>query len=186
MESFSRTKSFYEFSQAVKTGVYYFQVYASSGRSLYTITTQFRPDYTPPPVVQYIPEPEPVEPEPVISSRGGSTTTSKTPKGSKTPKSETPTTTEKPAQKPPAPSAGKTVTGKITLLTPRNDGSSEITIQGVGTDSGIEAGAIGVIVGLGVKIEATRCGAKSCKAVVPASAEPSRLKSGGSVTFTAK
>ena len=90
----------------------------------------------------------------------------------------------KKAEKPAPVATGKTVKGFISLITPKSDGSAEVTIRNAGKNKGVETGAIGKIVGTSIKIEMTQCFPTSCKALVPASANPKGLKQGADVEFS--
>ncbi|MBQ4358809.1 MAG: hypothetical protein II767_00975 [Proteobacteria bacterium] len=170
-QSFSKSQGYYEFSNfPVKAGLYYFQTFAMSGKSIYTIASSFQPNPTPPPE----PEPEPeAEPDPVKPD----------PKPRPKPK---PDGEVKPEPKPkPAPVAdtGKRVVGFISIITETSDGSAEITIRDAGKNKGVETGAVGVIEGTNIKLETTSCYATSCRAYVPASANPKSFKKGANVIF---
>ena len=91
---------------------------------------------------------------------------------------------KKKAEKPAPVATGKTVKGFISLITPKSDGSAEVTIRNAGKNKGVETGAIGKIVGTSIKIEMTQCFPTSCKALVPASANPKGLKQGADVEFS--
>ncbi|MCL2325131.1 MAG: hypothetical protein FWC40_01305 [Proteobacteria bacterium] len=173
-QSFSKTQGFYEFKDfPVKKGVYYFQTFATSGSSIYTIASSFRPNVVEVAVVMPEPEPEP-EPVAVAPPRGP-----RTPREPRTTPAPTPTPAPAPA---PAPSGAK-VKGYISIITPRPDGSAEITIRDVGKNKGIEAGAVGVVEGTNMRIQTTQCFATSCRAIIPEGADPKRLKQGANVVF---
>lgn len=177
-QSFSKTEGYYEFSNfPVKRGIYYFQVFATGGKSIYTIATSFTPTVAaaPPPAVQDDDGDDEIE-EPVKK---------KTDKTKKKPvKKETPDEPKPPKKENPAAASGKTVTGFISLITPKSDGSAEVTIRNAGKNKGVETGAVGKILGTSIKIETTQCFATSCKALVPASANPKGLKQGADVEFS--
>ncbi len=177
-QSFSKTEGYYEFSNfPVKRGIYYFQVFATGGKSIYTIATSFTPTVAaaPPPAVQDDDGDDEIE-EPVKE---------KTDKTKKKPvKKETPDEPKPPKKENPAAASGKTVTGFISLITPKSDGSAEVTIRNAGKNKGVETGAVGKILGTSIKIETTQCFATSCKALVPASANPKGLKQGADVEFS--
>ncbi len=177
-QSFSKTEGYYEFSNfPVKRGIYYFQVFATGGKSIYTIATSFTPTVAaaPPPAVQDDDGDDEIE-EPVKK---------KTDKTKKKPvKKETPDEPKPPKKEKPAAASGKTVTGFISLITPKSDGSAEVTIRNAGKNKGVETGAVGKILGTSIKIETTQCFATSCKALVPASANPKGLKQGADVEFS--
>lgn len=185
-QSFSKTEGYYEFSNfPVKRGIYYFQVYATAGKSIYTIATSFTPSIAvpvPPPVVEndVVEEEEEEEEAPRTVKKS-------TPKPSKKRVSKrqdddddepAPPKVEKPA------TTGKTIKGFISLITPKADGSAEVTIRNAGKNKGIETGVIGRIVGTSIKIEMTQCFPTSCRALVPASANPKGLKQGADVEFS--
>ena len=63
-QSFVQGQGFYEFPNfPVKPGIYYFQTFATSGKSIYTLATSFSPRQVEEEVVVRAPEPEP-DPEP--------------------------------------------------------------------------------------------------------------------------
>ncbi len=174
-QSFSKTEGYYEFSNfPVKRGIYYFQVFATGGKSIYTIATSFTPTVAAPAVQDDDAEEEFEEP-----------VKKKTDKSKKKPvKKETPDEPKPPKKDKPAAASGKTVTGFISLITPKSDGSAEVTIRNAGKNKGVETGAVGKILGTSIKIETTQCFATSCKALVPASANPKGLKQGADVEFS--
>lgn len=167
-QSFVQGQGFYEFPNfPVKPGVYYFQTFATSGKSIYTLATSFSARHVEEQVVTREPEPEPEPtPAPKTKTRSGSTTSS----------------TSSPA---PAPKdVGRTVTGSISIITPQDDGSAEIKITGVGRDNGIETGAVGVIEGTKIKVTMSSCMTKSCRAILPAGVNYKAFKHGAHVIFT--
>lgn len=170
-QSFSKSQGYYEFKNfPVIRGIYYFQTFTSSGKSIYSIATSFQPTVVappPPPPKEEIVEEEVEEDRP------------KRPRKAQKEEVDEP----KPAKKEPA---GKTITGFISIITPKNDGSAEITVRDVGKNKGIEKGAVGTIEGTNTKIEMTQCFATSCRAIVPASANPKGFKKGANVIFKAQ
>ena len=76
--------------------------------------------------------------------------------------------------------------GEISIMTEKPDGSAEVTIRNVGRNNGVETGMIGTIANTGVKIEMTICYATSCRALIPASANPQNYKKGANVIFDVK
>ena len=175
-QSFSRTQEFYEFRDfPVKKGVYYFQTFATSGRSVYTIASNFRP--TAVEVAVVVPDPVP-DPTPVADP-------TPRPKGTRTPPPPKPDSPPPPPPKPDPPPAGVKVKGFISLITPKSDGSVEITIRDVGTNKGIETGAVGEVEGTNMRIKTTQCLPTSCRAVIP-EGDTKRLKEGANVVFTKK
>ncbi|MBR4986344.1 MAG: hypothetical protein IKY83_11475 [Proteobacteria bacterium] len=171
-QSFSKSQGYYEFANfPVKRGVYYFQTFATSGKSIYTIATSFQPNL--------VPEPEPapaVEPDEPIAQD---------PKPRPKTKPDPVKSDPKPDPKPkPQPADNvKYVKGFISVITEKADGSAEITIRDAGKNKGVESGAIGTIEGTNTKIETTQCFATSCRAYVPASANPKSFKKGANVVF---
>ena len=169
-QSFSKSQGYYEFSNfPVKRGVYYFQTFATAGKSVYTIATSFQPNLAPPPEPEPEEEPEPErvehKPRPKV-------------------KHDSPKPEPKPEPKPkPAADTTKRVIGFISIITEKSDGSAEITIRDAGKNKGVETGAVGVIEGTNQKIETTQCFATSCRAYVPASSNPKSLKKGANVVF---
>lgn len=184
-QSFSKNEGYYEFRDfPVKRGVYYFQTFATSGRSIYTIATSFRPTYQPPAVqdeyhedvaaevsepAKNVKKPSSRKPKPASSGSGAK------PKAEK-PKAERAAADDKPAS--------TKLVGSITGITPKPDGTAEITIRGIGKNKGVETGAVGKIRGTGIKLEMSVCFATSCRAIVPADANPTSLKTGASVEFS--
>ncbi|MGI5829700.1 MAG: hypothetical protein ACOX8U_05975 [Bradymonadia bacterium] len=170
-ESFNPNQSFYQLkSVPVEKGIYYFKTYAVSGKSIYTIGTQYTANPTQP-VIAEIEEPE-VE-EPVARPRRPRKTT------------RTPAKTE--SRPTPPPKAGaKTVKGFISIITPQTDGSAKITIRNAGTKFGVNTGDVGYIENGGLKIETTDCRATSCIAIIPERANPKALKENSNVIFTIK
>ena len=177
-QSFSKTEGYYEFSNfPVKRGIYYFQVFATGGKSIYTIATSFTPTVAAPPAPAVQDDDAEEEFEDPVKKK-----TDKPKK--KTVKKETPDEPKPPKKDKPAAASGKTVTGFISLITPKSDGSAEVTIRNAGKNKGVETGAVGKILGTSIKIETTQCFATSCKALVPASANPKGLKQGADVEFS--
>ncbi len=171
-QSFVQGQGFYEFPNfPVKPGVYYFQTFATSGHSIYTLATSFSPRQVEERVVAQVVEPDP-DPDPVPD----------TPKPKPKPKpTPSPSPTPAPA---PKPINGQTVTGSISVITPQDDGTAEIKITGVGRDKGVDTGAVGVIEGTNVKVTMSSCLNKSCKAILPASVNYKSFKHGAHVIFT--
>lgn len=172
-QSFSKTQGYYDFKDfPVKKGIYFFQIFATEGKSIYTIATSFRPNMPEPFIVEDLSEPEEDTPTRTRPKKTREPSTSTTPT---TPVKETPPKVE-----------GKRVVGFVSLVTPQNDGSAEITIRNAGKDKGIEAGSIGQIEGTSMKIETTQCFATSCRAIIPNFASTKDLKKGANVVFTSK
>lgn len=181
-QSFSKTEGYYEFSNfPVKRGIYYFQVYATAGKSIYTIATSFTPTVAAPVVVAQNEtfDDDEEEEAPVVKK-----TTHKGSKKKAKKQDDDEPAPKKKAEKPVPVATGKTVKGFISLITPKSDGSAEVTIRNAGKNKGVETGAIGKIVGTSIKIEMTQCFPTSCKALVPASANPKGLKQGADVEFS--
>lgn len=173
-QSFSKNEGYYEFKDfPVKRGVYYFQVFATGGKSIYTIATSFRP--TAPVVVEQPPVIEEDEPDPEPKQKTRSR------RSKKDSDDEAKPAKSKPKAEKPAASTGKTVKGFIALITIKPDGSAEVTIRNAGKDKGVEVGKVGKIVGTNVKIEMTQCFPTACRALIPASANPKSLKKGADV-----
>lgn len=173
-QSFSKSQGYYEFPNfPVKRGVYYFQTFASAGKSIYSIATSFQPQLAPPP-------PPPEEPEEEIEEEVEEERPRKARKPRK--KKEEADEAPRPAKKQAA--SGKKIKGFISIITLKSNGSAEITIRDIGKNKGIEAGAIGTIEGTSVKLEMSKCFATSCRAVVPESANPKGLKKGANVVFS--
>ena len=163
-QSFVQGQGFYEFPNfPVKPGIYYFQTFATSGKSIYTLATSFRPRQVEEEVVVRAPEPEP-DPEPAPKKSKSKSSSSSSPA---------------PAPK----SSGVTVTGSITIITPQDDGTAEIKITGVGKDKGIEAGDVGIIEGTNIKVTTSSCANKSCRAILPAGVNYKAFKHGAHVIF---
>ncbi len=178
-QSFSHSQVTYEFpSFPVKPGLYYFQTYASSGKSVYTLGTSLSA-YQPAPAPE--PEPRHVETTP---------TTQPTPKPAPKPSPKTPKTdSDSKPSKPSAPAesnSGQKVTGFISLITPQADGTAKVKISNCGKNKGIESGAIGKLEGLNIKIEMMQCLPTSCTAILPASVNVKSLKEGANVIFYVK
>ncbi len=175
-ESFNKNVGYYEYKDfPVQRGVYYFQTFATSGKSIYTVATSFRPTAAPvvlPPTVE--PEEEDEEIAEVKPTRP-----SKKPRKKAEPDPE-----PKPKPKADKPAEGKKIVGFISLITPKADGTAEVTVRDAGKNKGIEAGAIGRISGTSVKIEMTQCYPTSCRAIIPAEANPKGLKKGANVEFS--
>ena len=185
-QSFSKGQGYYEFKNfPVKRGTYFFKTYATAGKSIYTIATAFQPTPAAPvvvaepdPIVEDEPEPEPTKPVSTGRTGGG-----KKPKPA--PVVEDDPKPSKPKHEEPKDTGGSTFYGSITGITPKPDGSTEITISG-GKKAGIETGMVGTIEGLNVKIEMINCFNTSCRSLVPSSVEPNKLKGGKKVKFTVK
>ena len=173
-QSFSKSQGYYEFpSFPVKRGVYYFQTFATAGKSIYSIATSFQPQVVAPPPEE--PEEE-FEEEEVEEER---------PKKARKPRKKQEEADEKPAKSTKKQAAtGTKIKGFISIITPKSDGSAEITVRDIGKNKGIETGAVGTIEGTSTKIEMTQCFATSCRALVPASANPKGLKKGANVVFS--
>ncbi|MBO5753588.1 MAG: hypothetical protein J6S69_07870 [Proteobacteria bacterium] len=170
-QSFSKSQGYYEFPTfPVKRGVYYFQTFATAGKSIYSIATSFQPQMAPPPP----PEPEEEFEEEVEEER---------PKKARKPR-KTQSDDDKPAKPAKKPAAsGNKIKGFISIITLKSDGSAEVTIRDIGKNKGIETGAIGTIEGTSIKLEMTQCFATSCRTIVPESANPKGLKKGANVIF---
>ena len=174
-QSFSQGQNYYEFpSFPVKPGIYYFETYAMSGASIYTLGTSFSPR----------------EPDPVVEPEVEEEVEEVKPAKHHTKKQKTEVADEAPAPKPSKPAktedAGTKVVGFIALITPKDDGTAEVTIRDAGKNKGVEAGAIGKLEGTGTKIEMTTCLATSCRAVLPKSVNIKSLKQGANVIFYIK
>lgn len=186
-QSFSKTEGYYEFSNfPVKRGIYYFQVFATAGKSIYTIATSFTPSAVAPATTEPEPQTATEEPEERVAKKS---TAKKPAKPSRAKRSADDDDEPKPKPKPKAEktesaSSGQKVTGFISLITPKADGSAEITIRNAGKNKGVETGAIGKISGTSIKIEMIQCFPTSCKALIPASANPKGLKKGADVEFS--
>ena len=168
-QSFVQGQGFYEFPNfPVKPGVYYFQTFATSGHSIYTLATSFSPRQVEERVVEQIVESDPEPDDP-------------TPKPKPKPK---PTPSPSPSPTPAPQKTGQTIMGSISVITPQDDGTAEIKITGIGRDKGIETGAVGVIEGTNVKVTMSSCLNKSCKAILPASVNYKSFKHGAHVIFT--
>jgi hypothetical protein len=188
-QPFIAGQGFYEFRDIpVTRGIFYFQTLASEGKSIYTIAASYRATptvaaYTPPPPPpqpvyeeeEYEPDPPPKVNEPRRNPRPS--------KPSKTSGSSGGSHEPKKPPKEEASSGGTRLVGNITVMTPKADGSYEVTIRNVGKDKGVESGAIGTIEGTSIKIETTQCFATSCRALIPESANPKSLKKGANVIF---
>lgn len=167
-QSFSRGQNFYEYSFPVKPGIFYFQTFADSGSSIYTVGTTFTPSQ----VVMPAPDPEPEpDPEPVTKPK------TKKHRDASSGDSEKPRAKSEPADD------GATIKGFISLITPKDDGTAEVKISGCGKNKGVESGAIGKLEGTNIKIEMTQCLATSCRAIIPASVDLKKLKKGANVIF---
>ncbi len=183
----------------VQRGVYYFEVYADSGKSIYTVEAIYKPgsNYVQAP----LPEPEdecrgrycdecdgagckrrPSSPPPAKSCKGKPCSECdgkgciKEGGGSSAP----------PKPKPEPESSGTKIKGFIAVITEKPDGSAEITIRDVGKNKGVQTGMVGYIEGTKIKIETTQCFPTSCRALIPASANPKSFKKGANVVFTVK
>ena len=192
-QSFSKNQGYYEFKNfPVKRGTYYFKTYTTGGKSIYTIATAFQPTITPAVAVA---EPEPVEevevvepvrtPAPSVSSSSGSSGSSGKVKESSDSQAET-SKSDKDADSGAKASGGTTVVGSISGITPKPDGSTEITIMNAGKNKGIEAGDIGTIESINVKVQMTQCFATKCRALVPSSVNSNKLKGDVKVKFNVK
>lgn len=178
-------KGFYQIADLdVTQGIYYFQIMVTKGASTYTVGAEFKSRPTQPVLVaDNTPTPEP--PAPVTDEK-----TKPKPKPKPKPDENTDKKT-KPAPPPkPEPVAEpvvtKKVTGFISLITPKPDGSAEVTIRDVGKNKGVEAGAVGNVEGTKMKLKTTQCFPTSCRAVIPESADPKSIKQGANVTFSVK
>ena len=195
----------------VQRGVYYFEVYADSGKSIYTVEAIYKPGIA---MVQAPPEPvddcrgqycdecdgagckrRPSDPGPTkpckgkpcsecngkgcIKDGGGGGGTPPPPSCKGKPCSEC----NGPGCKEPE---GNKVKGFIAVITEKPDGSAEITIRDVGKNKGVQTGMVGYIEGTKIKIETTQCFPTSCRALIPASANPKSFKKGANVVFTVK
>ena len=170
-QSFVPNQGYYEFKDyPVKSGVYFFKMYASSGKSIYTIGTSFSPnppEIAPPTViVETPPEPEP-EPE--------RTRTKSTSKPKRQQRAELPAST-----------GSKKVTGFISIITLRDDGAADVTIRGAGTENGVQTGDVGQLEGQSLRLKTTRCRPTSCLAVIPENANPREIKKNSNVVFYVK
>ncbi|MDX9723466.1 MAG: hypothetical protein RBU37_22145 [Myxococcota bacterium] len=177
-QSLNPAQGFYEVrSLPVRPGQYYFQISAFESASPYTVGATFEPDPEPVVVAEVEPEPEVEEPkEKVRSSRGSK---DKTDKPKKDPKPKT----DEPKDDAGAASAGNTkVVGTVTLVTPRDDGTAEITIRGVGGANGVTEGMKGKVEGLSVSVKTTKCYTTKCEAVV-SGASARDLREQGKVVF---
>lgn len=181
-EMFKSTQEYYEYQFNALRGVYYFQTYTTGGGSIYTLGAEYQ--RTQPKiveeevVVEEEPEekPEPVKARPEKKKRGSSKVKSESePEQLKTSKKEEP-----------ADNAGHRLVGQITGMTPKSDGSYEITIRGVGKNKGLEKGSKGTIEGTSIKIETSQCFATSCRAIIPEKYNPKSLKKGANVVFMVK
>ena len=193
----------------VQRGVYYFEVYADRGKSIYTVEAIYKPGMG---IVQPPPPPEPVRDctgQPCSRCDGPGC------KDSSGPKPPPPSCKGKPCSEcngkgcikdggsePPKPkckgkpcdecdgegcvSSKPKVKGFIAVITEKPDGSAEITIRDVGKNKGVETGMVGYIEGTKIKIETTQCFPTSCRALIPASANPKSFKKGANVVFTPK
>ena len=179
-ESFSKTERFHEIQFPMDRGVYYLRLFATSGQSVYTIAASFTPTAAAPVVAQTF-EPEEEEDEKPVTTPSKPSKTHSSPKK---PKGGTTTTEPKPDPKPePAPEPAQKIVGYITIITPQSNGSTEITVRNVGKNKGIETGAVGQIEGTSIKVELTKCFATSCKAILPSSVDPKKLKENANVIF---
>ena len=178
-EAFSQNVGYYEFKDfPVKRGVYYFQTFATQGKSIYTIAPTFRPKPAAPVIAEEVydePEPEPVVTKPRSSSGGHHSS-----KSAKSSDDSAPAPA--PAKSEPA-DTGKKVKGFISLITEKSDGSAEVTIRDAGKNKGVETGMVGYIEGTKIKIETTQCFPTQCRALIPASANPKSFKKGANVIF---
>ena len=178
-------KNFYEITDiAVTEGIYHFQFMVTKGATTYTLGADFKAQPTQQVLVASNTEPEP-EPKPAVTENGRKPSTSsghgrKPKKGDD--KNPAPVKTEDPVPEP----AAKKVTGFISLITPKPDGSAEVTIRDAGKTKGVEAGAVGNVEGTKMKLKTTQCFPTSCRAVIPESADPKSIKQGANVTFSVK
>ena len=189
-QAFKPNQSYYPSEPLnVQRGVYYFQVYAVRGKSIYTVEAVYRS-------MQVVaPPPPPVDDPPVTTTSSSSSTktssssSSRHHSGSGSTKSTN--SDSKPDKTPkedpkPAESSGTKIKGFIAVITEKPDGSAEITIRDVGKNKGVETGMVGYIEGTKIKIETTQCFPTSCRALIPASANPKSFKKGANVVFTVK
>lgn len=171
-ESFSPNQSFYQLNSfPVEQGVYYFKTYAASGKSIYTIGTQFTANPSAPVIAQV-----PDEPDPKPSK----------PRGNRNHRTESKPEPKAERRDDPPKEGAKKVKGFISIITPQNDGSAKITIRNAGTKFGVQSGDVGYIENGGLKIETTDCRPTSCIAVIPEKANPKALKENSNVVFTIK
>ena len=195
-QAFKPNQSYYPSEPLnVQRGVYYFQVYSVRGKSIYTVEAVYRS-------MQVVAPPPPVDDTPITttssssssktsSSSSSSSSSSRHHSGSgssKTTSSDNKGSGDKaPKEDPkPADTGGAKVKGFIAVITEKPDGSAEITIRDVGKNKGVETGMVGYIEGTKIKIETTQCFPTSCRALIPASANPKSFKKGANVVFTVK
>lgn len=177
-EAFSKSQGYYEPAPfPVKRGVYYFQTFATAGKSIYTIGTNFVPAPAAEPVVAYNEPVEEVEEVVEESPKPARTGTHKSKSSTDSGKSVSASKAAKNDD------SGSRLVGEITVMTEQSDGSYEVTIKGVGKNKGVETGAVGTIEGKSIKIEMTQCFATSCRALIPEKANPKSLKKGAKVIF---
>ena len=181
---------YYEISDiSVAEGIYYFQFMITQGATTYTIGAEFKAQEAQPVLVaDNTPPPEPPQPvaKPEKTEKTTKTTNTKSTKDKKdkTNKDKEPKTTEKKPE-PVAEAPTQKVTGFISIITPKPDGSAEITIRDVGKNKGVEAGAVGTVDGTSMKLKTTQCFATSCRAVIQ-SADTKSIKQGANVVFKVK
>lgn len=182
-EAFSKSQGFYEPAPfPVKRGVYYFQTFATSGKSIYTIGTTYNPSPAVP-ETQVVAYNEPEEEEEYVADSSASShhRTSHASKPSSDSGRSSASSSSKPKKEEAA--TGTRLVGEITVMTEKSDGSYEVTVKGVGKNKGVETGAIGTIDGTSIKIEMTQCFSTSCRALIPEKANPKSLKKGAKVIF---
>ena len=141
------------------------------------------------------PPPPPIEEPPVTTTSSSSSTKTSSSSSSRhhsgSGSAKTNSSDSKPDKAPkedpkPAESSGTKIKGFIAVITEKPDGSAEITIRDVGKNKGVETGMVGYIEGTKIKIETTQCFPTSCRALIPASANPKSFKKGANVVFTVK